>query len=418
MADDVAPHAPAPPRVPPGWSKHDRLGLVLSGGGARGMFQAGALQEILAEEKLGKVTILSGTSAGAINAALLAHSNRVEDLLSFWHEAAKDQPIRATPHFYEDLYGSLEELMRVEGVAIVGERGYWSTLRGLVTSRKNTAGDLLGRTAVRLLKQRFPKLIRAIEAVPEASFFDHEQLRDRLVKRLGTRVTPRKGVSLVVSVVDAHEGTVVRFTTKRPLTGTDKEGEYSCDSAIPIDAILASASIPMLLPAVRTTTKTQSENAPPVERERLCWDGGLLVNTPLAPAVDLDSQRVLTILCTVGRVEAAPAFSSLNHALERLADTFFENTYNVDRKLLLTRNLVAMQEVQLKQRSSTYRHVWLHKPVRPGPGDVRSYVDFTPESIDAMYESGRRVARNWIREEYPIEDEIDVAPTPPRPLGD
>ena len=52
-------------------SRGDRtLGLVLSGGGARGAFQVGVYERMLEDARFARgPVILSGTSAGAINAA-------------------------------------------------------------------------------------------------------------------------------------------------------------------------------------------------------------------------------------------------------------------------------------------------------------------------------------------------------------
>ncbi len=52
-----------------------RIGLVLPGGGARGAYQAGVLQgiaELLPERTPNPFPVISGTSAGAINAAVIA----------------------------------------------------------------------------------------------------------------------------------------------------------------------------------------------------------------------------------------------------------------------------------------------------------------------------------------------------------
>ena len=49
------------------------FGLVLSGGGARGAFQVGVYERLLEDRRFaGGPGVLSGTSAGAINAALIA----------------------------------------------------------------------------------------------------------------------------------------------------------------------------------------------------------------------------------------------------------------------------------------------------------------------------------------------------------
>ncbi len=386
--------------------EQDKLGIVLSGGGARGAFQAGVLEVLLKRSEFSAPAVLSGTSAGAINAALLAKTGRAEDLAEFWHEAARDQPVSANQRFFEDLYGSLEDIVRSEGPAIFGERGAFKSVTGLLFDRRRTAGALLAAGATRLLRERFPRLIKFVDEVRDASIFDGDLLRKRLVKYLGTSVTPRPGVDLAVSVVDAHQGAVVRFVSR--MTKHTPVEEYTHTPSIPVEVIHASASIPLLLPAV--TVRGVDERGVPFQN--FCWDGGLLVNTPLAPVVHLLATRAVVVLCTVGKRDAPPAFESLNHALERLADTFFENTYNVDRKLLLTRNLLARQGGVIEGRESSTRHVTLHKPIRPTLDTVRSYIDFTTDSVDAMLAAGRAAAEDWIKADCEVDDELELLDGP------
>lgn len=61
-----------------------KLAVVLSGGGARGAFQAGALMELLAyfERKGKRINILSGTSVGALNGMCIAQSHSLADARS------------------------------------------------------------------------------------------------------------------------------------------------------------------------------------------------------------------------------------------------------------------------------------------------------------------------------------------------
>jgi NTE family protein len=48
-----------------------RLNLALQGGGAHGAFTWGVLDQLLADERI-KIGAVSGTSAGAVNAVMLA----------------------------------------------------------------------------------------------------------------------------------------------------------------------------------------------------------------------------------------------------------------------------------------------------------------------------------------------------------
>lgn len=73
-----------------------KLALVLSGGGARGAFQAGALRELLLYfERSGKrINILSGTSVGAVNgmgiAQAASYTEASEELETRWSETTND----------------------------------------------------------------------------------------------------------------------------------------------------------------------------------------------------------------------------------------------------------------------------------------------------------------------------------------
>src|SRR5690606_9648437 len=83
----------------------NRLGLVLSGGGARSAYQAGVmvgLQQIATEENLEdelKFSIFSGISGGAINSVYLAShaenwNEAVQGLWQHWGELTMDAVVK------------------------------------------------------------------------------------------------------------------------------------------------------------------------------------------------------------------------------------------------------------------------------------------------------------------------------------
>src|SRR5687768_7536126 len=88
-------HLPLPPRV----------GLVLTGGGARAAYQVGVLQAIsamLAGQARNPFPVICGTSAGAVNAACLALSARnfhegVRQLSAVWENSHVHQAYRSDP---------------------------------------------------------------------------------------------------------------------------------------------------------------------------------------------------------------------------------------------------------------------------------------------------------------------------------
>ena len=64
---------------------NDKIGLVLSGGGYRGLAHVGVLKAM--KERNIEADFVSGTSAGAIVGALYASGSSWEDILRFFKEA-------------------------------------------------------------------------------------------------------------------------------------------------------------------------------------------------------------------------------------------------------------------------------------------------------------------------------------------
>src|SRR5262245_64892624 len=87
------------------------LGLVLSGGGARGAFQVGVYERLLEDPRFAAgPTVLSGTSAGGINAALIAAGKSPGEMLQFWNDIADDPPVVANAEFFGDALRSMLRL--------------------------------------------------------------------------------------------------------------------------------------------------------------------------------------------------------------------------------------------------------------------------------------------------------------------
>lgn len=72
------------------------IGLVLSGGGAKGAFQAGVWKAMCELGLADRVKVISGTSVGAINAAAFAAIREPEKICSFWRKRVGDV---VTPNF-------------------------------------------------------------------------------------------------------------------------------------------------------------------------------------------------------------------------------------------------------------------------------------------------------------------------------
>lgn len=375
------------------------LGFVLSGGGARGAFQVGAFERLVEDGRFGHPAIIAGTSAGAINAALIAAGRTPAELHAFWLDIADDPPVVASPAFFWDVVRGVARLGGREVLRWLSDPGpARAFLRRLGNHLHPAPGQGLALLVEYLLTSRFELVSALLDSIHVPFLADTTRLRERLVDAVGGERVPNRGIRLAINTVDARTGRVVRWVTApSPLV---RAPDYVVVDAITVDMVLASASIPLLFPMVRIGS-------------RLLWDGGLLVNTPLAPAVALGADEIVTILVTEGPDERHDEPPSFGWAVERAIDSFLENAYNVDRKLLLERNRLA------RATSARYRDVRLYEAVRPARGacfSAGSYLYFERRVIEDLHAAGRAAASDWLRA-GPDLDVLDDAPPSAMPAG-
>ena len=363
-------------------------GLVLSGGGARGVFQVGVYERLLEDPRFARgPAVISGTSAGGINAALIAAGKSPREMLQFWNEIADHPPVTASPAFFD---GALRTLVRLgidEAIRWLSTTGPLRTfLQRLPRHLPRCPGGLVAPWIEYLLTSCFELVSRFLEGIREPFLVDTAPLRARLVDAFRGERVPNRGVRLALNTVDANTGQVVRYVTAPVLPSPD----YVVVDAITVDMVLASASIPLLFPPVQIGP-------------HLLWDGGLLVNTPLAPVVALGADEVVTVLVTAPAEPNPAPFAHFGRAVERIVDTFLENAYNIDRKLLLERNRVT------HRHEGRYRDVVLYEAVRPLRDvcfNAGSYLYFERRILSVMYEAGLRAASDW-HARGPLVDHLD-----------
>jgi len=228
-----------------------RLGLVLTGGGARGAYQAGVLHgiaEILDAANLeGRFEVLSGVSAGAVNAAFLSaqstFSSAAEKLRDLWRNLC------------------VEQVFRTDTAALARLGARWMVdigLGGLVGTSHAT--HLLDASPLRTL------LARAI---------DLYQMRIRIARG------ELHGLSL--SAASYATGASVHFFEGADVIRPwERNQRLGVRTVLQIDHILASTAIPLLFQPVRIGSV-------------YFGDGGIRQVTPLSPAIHLGAERILAI---------------------------------------------------------------------------------------------------------------------------
>ena len=249
-----------------------RVGLVLTGGGARAAYQVGvlkAVRDILGNPVKNPFSILCGTSAGAINAATLAvyaddFNAAVAQLLAVWEHMR-------CHHIY-----------RTDAWNIVKSGARWLAALMLV-SRRNPV-----------------------------SFLDNAPLREMLERnldcqRIQKNIDAGALYALCVTASGYTSGQSVSFFQGASgIEPWQRNQRVGAAVTIKVDYLLASAALPFLFPAVK------------VHREYF-GDGTMRQIAPVSPALHLGADRVLIIGTGRQNVDDTRARSNTYPSLAQVA---------------------------------------------------------------------------------------------------
>jgi NTE family protein len=270
----------------------ESLGLVLTGGGARGSYQAGALlaiAEITHAHEL-PFRVISGSSAGSVNATYLA---------SHAHDFG-----RATRGLL-DLWACIEprQVFRTDVPTLAKTAAEWIADLGFGGVVGAGRGKALLDTAplTDLLRRHFDRggLERALER--------------ELVHGIGVTATSYES-GLAVTFFEGAEAI-------KPWNRVTRLGVRT---KLEICHIMASSAIPIFFPAI------------PIEGE---WyaDGSIRLATPLSPAVRMGAEKILAIAVRPSRdavpplpTAVLPAYPTAAEAAGVLLDAMFLDALESD----------------------------------------------------------------------------------------
>jgi len=227
---------------------------VLSGGGARGAYEAGVVAGIMEvlKPKRAPFDVLCGTSVGALNAAYLASHAHVPDmnapgLISQW------QALDLNRHLKLDMWGVLGRKRKLPKLPL--------------TAADDHGPSFIGRSILNT---------GAIdELVEHAVLWDQlrENVRSGLVRAL---IVAALHITTGKTTLFAEMSGGATYKSTRDPNRTPRVGPICAEH------VLASAAIPLLFPARRVGT------------EYYC-DGGVRYNTPIAPAIRAGAERLVVI---------------------------------------------------------------------------------------------------------------------------
>lgn len=245
-------------------------GLVLTGGGARAAYQVGVLKAVARiRRQSGWVAdnpfpVITGTSAGAINAAALAC--RADNF---------DGAVRTLCDVWENFHA--EQVYRADSLGVIRTGARWLTMMsiGWVIARWRRARprSLLDNSPLEALLNRLVDVTR-LRAVMQAGHLH------------GLAVTASSyGSGLHVTFYDAVDD-IVPWTRSQRIAVRD---------SIRVSHLLASSAIPFVFPAVALKIEGHTE---------FCGDGSMRQAAPISPAVHLGAQRILIV--GAGRMHEPP----------------------------------------------------------------------------------------------------------------
>lgn len=239
-----------------------KLGLVLPGGGARAAYQSGVLAgiaELLPPDAPNPFPVISGSSAGAINAALIAtralqFRRGAMELAAVWEHISSDKVFRT------DAFSVFKNLM------------YWlMALLHAGFARRNVI-SLLDNKPLRWLLERHIVFARLQEAI-DAGALDALSI-----------TCSGYGSSRAFCFYQGKPGLKPWHRTRR--LGQPVE--------LRLDYVMASLALPVIFPAVRLGREYYG-------------DGSLRQMAPLSPAVHLGADRILVIGVRNERANVLPS---------------------------------------------------------------------------------------------------------------
>jgi len=228
------------------------LALVLSGGGARGAYQTGVLRCLGHHFPNLRFPIITGVSAGAINAAFYAA-----------HSGALAEATRGLCEVWGRL--RVEDIFRVDTPSLARHFTGWAA--------HLAAGNFSIAPAVRGLVDSQPlygTIQRATTTIDGEIIGIERNLEQGWLK------------ALALTGLNYTTGQTVTWVQARDFNHWHQPRHRSLAARITVDHVMASASLPLFFPAVRLGD---------------AWygDGGVRLSTPLVPALRLGATRILAV---------------------------------------------------------------------------------------------------------------------------
>lgn len=329
-----------------------RVNLALQGGGAHGAFTWGVLDHLLSDERIA-VEGISGTSAGAVNAVMLAdglarggREEAQKRLADFWRAVSSTGNL---PSLQRSVIERLLSFTPIEGTPV---QAWFDALSHYFS----------------------PYDVNPLNINPLKDLFE------RFVDFAALRACA--DLQIFISATNVQTGRVRIFPREK----------------ITADAVMASACLPLLFRAV------EIDGVP-------YWDGGYLGNPVIFPFFRTTTTEDVLVVQINPLVRQATPMSS-NEIMNRINEiTFNSSLIDEYRAIDFVTRLIDQGKLPRGIGPGQYRRINVHRVVldRFGTrGDASSKLSTDYDFFEMLRISGKRAARRFLDEHF---DDIGVKST-------
>lgn len=321
-----------------------RITLALQGGGSHGAFTWGVLDRLLEDVRI-EIEGISGASAGAMNAVILAHGLAVggrdgarQALKDFWGSVASRTPYSVVPE----------------------------SLAAPVSLAAQSDLPAVYKSLLPLLRFFSPYQLNP---------FDINPLRDILARQIDfERLRTECRTRLFIATTQVSTGTLKLFRNKQ----------------LTLDVLLASACLPLLHRAVEIDGEAY-------------WDGGLTANPPLFPLLHKCSARdiMVVVLHPHPRTRVPITADDIWH---RLTEMGFSSTFFTELQgLMLAQREARRSWYSFGRLERRLRHLNMHvveSQELMSQLSMHSKMNAHPAFINGLHDEGRMRAEAWLEQNF------------------
>lgn len=228
------------------------LGVVMGGGGARAAYQVGVLRFMARRFPELCVPYITGVSAGAINAALLAS-----------HHGTFIQAVDELNQLWGHL--TIEDVFRVDTRTLLKNGFRW--LRQLASGGIGTTDPVKSLVDTQPLRQYLSEVLHAVDG-----------------ELTGIRYNLEHGClrAVALSTSSYSTGQSVTWVQGSEIKEWERPQRTARKTTLGVEHVMASAALPLFFPAIQIG-------------EAWYGDGGVRLTAPLSPALHLGARRILAI---------------------------------------------------------------------------------------------------------------------------